>query len=234
MTHLVTAERALDVRGRSAEDAAAEALAWFDTLGPAERFVLTCADSGGDVLRRLQTARPGTFEWSPLQAGPPAWRIEVARSEASRAAARGVNEALAWDHDRLEALEAAAFRARAEGDLAAAFDLYAEFAFGLRRHIRFEEDLLFPAFENGAGMPPTAGPTAVMRAEHLEILRLLEAIELGIGDAAARVAPLRASFHAVLGEHNAKEEHVLYPSVDDLLGHDGADELVRRIQRYGS
>ncbi len=234
MTHPLTAERALDIRGRSSDDAVAEVLGWFDALGPAERFVLTCADSGADMLRRLQAARPGTFEWSPLQAGPWAWRIEIARSEASRTAARGVNEALAWDHDRLEALEAAAFRARAEGDLAAAFDLYAEFAFGLRRHIGFEEDLLFPAFEAGTGMPPAAGPTAVMRAEHRDILRLLDAIELGIGDAAAPVAPLRASFHAVLGEHNAKEEQVLYPSVDDLLGRDGADELVRRIQRYGS
>lgn len=234
MTHLVTAERSLDVRGRSAEDAAAEALAWFDALGPAERFVLTSGDSGGETLRRLQAARPGAFEWSPLQAGPPAWRIEISRSEASRAPARGVNEALAWDHDRLEDLEAAAFRARAEGDLAAAFDLYAEFAFGLRRHIGFEEDLLFPAFEAATGMPPTAGPTGVMRAEHREILRLLGEIELGIGDAAAPVAALRASFHAVLGEHNVKEEQVLYPATDDALGSEGADGLVRRIQRYGS
>jgi regulator of cell morphogenesis and NO signaling len=234
MTHLVTAERALDVRGRSAETAAAEALAWFDSLGPAERFVLVGADAGGETLRRLQAERPGAFEWSPLQSGPPAWRVEIARSDASRAAARGINEALSWDHDRLDSLEAAAFQARAAGDLAAAYDLYAEFAFGLRRHIGFEEDLLFPAFEAGSGMPPTAGPTAVMRAEHREILRLLEEIELGIGDAAAAVAPLRASFHAVLGEHNVKEEQVLYPAVDQQLKDDGADALVRRIQRYGS
>jgi uncharacterized protein (DUF2249 family)/hemerythrin-like domain-containing protein len=233
MTHLVTAERALDVRGRSAGDAAAKALAWLDSLGPAERFVLVAADAGGETLRLLQAKRPGAFEWSPLQAGPPVWRIEIARAEASRASARGINEALSWDHDRLEDLEAAAFQARAAGDLAAAFDLYAEFAFGLRRHIGFEEDLLFPAFEAGSGMPPTAGPTAMMRAEHREILRLLEEIEAGIGDAAAPVAALRASFHAVLGEHNVKEEQVLYPAVDQLL-RDGADALVRRIQRYGS
>ncbi len=233
MTHLVTAERALDVRGRSAEDAAAEALAWFDSLGPAERFVLVGADTGGETLRLLQAERPAAFEWSPLQSGPPIWRTEIARSEASRAA-RGINETLSWDHDRLDDLEAAAFHARAAGDLAAAFDLYSEFALGLRRHIGFEEDLLFPAFEAGSGMPATAGPTAVMRAEHREILRLLEEIEVGIGDAAAPVASLRASFHAVLGEHNVKEEQVLYPAVDQLLQDDGADALVRRIQRYGS
>ena len=130
MTHLVTAERALDVRGREAGAAAAGTLEWFDSLGPGERFVLIGADAGGDVLRRLQAERPGAFDWSPLQSGPPVWRIEIGRCEASRPAGRGVNEALSWDHDRLDALEEAAFRARAAGDLAAAFDLYAEFAFG--------------------------------------------------------------------------------------------------------
>ena len=234
MTHLVTAERALDVRGRPADAAAAEALAWFDSLGPAERFVLLAGDAGRETLSRLQAERPGAFEWSPLQAGPPVWRIEIARNSAPPTAARGVNEALSWDHDRLDDLEAAAFQARAAGDLPSAFDLYSEFAFGLRRHIGFEEDLLFPAFEQGTGMPPTAGPTAVMRTEHREILQLLEQIELGIGDAAAPVAALRALFHAVLGEHNVKEEQVLYPAVDQLLRDDGADALVRRIQRYGS
>ncbi len=234
MTHLVTAERVLDVRGVPAVVAASEALGRFGALAPGERFVLVLSDSGRETLARLQAEQPGAFDWSPLQAGPPFWRIEIARRETSGDAARGINEALSWDHDRLDALESAAFRAREAGDLASAFDLYAEFAVGLRRHIGFEEDLLFPAFEAGAGMPPTAGPTAVMRAEHREILRLLEEIEMGIGDAAAPVAALRASFHDVLGEHNSKEEHVLYPGVDGLLGGDGASALVKRIQRYGS
>jgi len=234
MTHLVTAERALDVRGRPAEAGAAEALARFDSLEPDERFVLVAGDAGRETLTRLQAERPGAFEWWPLQAGPPAWRIEIARSKGSPAAARGIFEALSWDHDRLDALEAAAFQARAAGDLPSAFDLYTEFAFGLRRHIGFEEDLLFPAFEAESGMPPTAGPTAVMRTEHREILQLLEQIELGIGDAAAPLAALRARFHSVLGEHNVKEEQVLYPAVDALLQEDGADALVRRIQSYGS
>jgi iron-sulfur cluster repair protein YtfE (RIC family) len=123
---------------------------------------------------------------------------------------------------------------RSAGDLQAAYDLYAEFAAGLQRHIGFEEDLLFPAFEAGTGMPPTAGPTAVMRAEHREILELLERIAAGIGDAAARVEPLRERFHAVLGDHNLKEEHILYPGTDDMLGSEGADRLVQQIQSYGA
>lgn len=234
MTHLVTVERALDVRERPAEAAAAEVLARFDSLDPGERFVLVAADAGTDVLRRLQTERPGAFDWSPLQLGPPVWRTEIARREASRRGPRGVNETLSWDHDRLDALEAAAFRARAAGDFPTAFDLYAQFALGLKRHIGFEEALLFPAFEEKTGMPPTAGPTAVMRSEHREIERLLEEIAAGIGDAAAPVETARALLHGALSDHNVKEEQVLYPTIDELLGAEEADALVRRVQSYGS
>jgi uncharacterized protein (DUF2249 family) len=234
MTHLATAERALDVRSRPAAEAAAEALARFDSLNPGERFVLVGSDAGNEALSRLQAKRPGLFEWSPLVQGPPVWRTEIARRETPASGPRGIHEALSWDHDRLDALEEAAFRARSAGDLQAACDLYFEFAVGLRRHIGFEEDLLFPAFETKAGMPSTAGPTAVMRAEHREIRQLLDEIAAGIGDAAAPVERLRAGFHAVLGDHNTKEEQVLYPTADGLLGPEAADRLVGQIQRYGS
>ena len=92
--------------------------------------------------------------------------------------------------------------------------------------------MLFPAFEAASGMPPSAGPTAVMRAEHEEILDLLEQIAARIGDAAESLDALRRNFHAVLGDHNLKEEHVLYPGTDELLGPEESDRLVRRIQSY--
>jgi uncharacterized protein (DUF2249 family)/hemerythrin-like domain-containing protein len=234
MTHLATAERVLDLRPLATEARAAQALSRFDSLSPGERFVLVSGDACSDVLRRLQAERGGLFDWSPLEAGPSVFRTEIARRETAAAGPRGVMEALAWDHDRLDALEDAAFRARAAGDLQAAFDLYAEFAVGLRRHIGFEEELLFPAFEAASGMPPSAGPTAVMRAEHRQIRELLEQIAGGIADAVAPVEALRRSFHAVLGDHNLKEEHVLYPGTDQLLGPEEADRLVRSIQSYGS
>ena len=232
MTHLVTAERALDARPLAADARSAQALALFDSLFPGERFVLVAKDACADLLRRLQTERPGLFEWSPLETGPTVFRTEIARRSASDGKARTIGEALAWDHDRLEALEAAAFEARAAGDFPAAFDLYAEFATGLRRHIGFEEELLFPAFEAASGMPPSAGPTAVMRAEHEEIVDLLDQIADRIGDAAEPLDSLRRKFHAIMGDHNFKEEHVLYPGTDQLLGSQGSDRLVRNIQGY--
>lgn len=233
MISVTIAEKQLDLRSLSSAERSTKALVFFDALAPGEKLVLVSGDAGSDVLRRLQAQRRGLFEWSVLEPGPAIWRIEVARRAGPGGALRGVNEALSWDHDRLDALEAAAFEKRALGDLQLACDLYAEFAAGLKRHIGFEEQLLFPAFEEKTGMPPTAGPTAVMRAEHREIEALLGEIEAGIADAAAPVESLRRSFHAVLGDHNVKEEQILYPTTDHLLGEEEADRLVTKIQGFG-
>ncbi len=231
MTHAVLIDRILDATELTAKEASAECLGRFDALAPGERMVLRSRDPGAGLLARLQAERAGAFEWSPIESGPPAWRIEIEK-RANPSARREVLEALAWDHDRLDALEAEAFRARESGDLTAAFDLYAQFAAGLRRHIGFEEEILFAAFEAASGMPSNAGPTAVMRAEHREIEELLEGIASGIGDAASDVRALRARLQDVLGDHNAKEEQVLYPTTDYLLGAETADRLVRKIQSY--
>ena len=232
MTHLLTLDRCLDVRGKAADSAVAAILETFDSLAPGERFVLVAGDLGAPTLRRLQAERPGKFEWSPLAYGPPAWRTEIARRETTTGASRRVAEALAWDHERLDTLEEAAFAKRSGGDLQAAFDLYTEFVLGLRRHIGFEERILFPAFEAVAGLPAGLGPTAVMRAEHREIERLLEEIAGSIGDAASEVDVPRAQLQRVIAAHDFKEEQVLYPGIDRWLGPEGADRIVGEIQRY--
>lgn len=232
MTITIKAGKPLDLRGLLSAERSAQALACFDALAPGERLVLVSGDAGSELLRCLQAERHGLFEWSVLETGPAIWRMEVARRAGPGAELRGVSEALSWDHDRLDALETAAFEKRASGDLQLASRLYAEFSAGLKRHIGFEEQLLFPAFEEKTGMPSTAGPTAVMRAEHREIEGLLARIEAEIADAAADVESLRRSLHAVLEGHNLKEEQILYPTTDRLLGGREADRLVERIQRF--
>ena len=232
MISVAVAEKDLDLRDTAPAERIPRALAAFDALAAGETVVLLAADPASDVLRRLQAQRSGLFEWSLLAAGPPAWRIELARRAETGAPRRGVSEALSWDHDRLDSLEQTAFRKRGAGELRGAAELYAAFAAGLRRHIGFEEEILFPAFEERTGFPPMAGPTAVMRVEHREIQDLLQRIEAGIGDPAAPVEELRRRFYAVLGDHNVKEEEILYPGTDEILGAEDADRLVSRIQRY--
>ena len=140
-----------------------------------------------------------------------------------------VTTVLTQDHDRLDGLLAAMQQATAAGRLSDATSLFAKFRAGLERHIRIEEDLVFPAFERLARMPADAGPTAVMRVEHRAIERLLAEVadKLAQGqEATAEVAELQR----VLGAHNVKEESVLYPMCDSLAGPAGARELVLAME----
>jgi len=129
---------------------------------------------------------------------------------------------LSWDHDRLDVLLGESTRHVENGDIAQARLLFLAFDEGVRRHIRMEEELLFPLFESRTGM--RNGPTVVMRAEHrlieVELTRMRQGLEAG--DAAAYATGL-ANLHCAMLPHNVKEEQVLYPTVDDML-----DALERR------
>jgi uncharacterized protein (DUF2249 family) len=220
----------LDLRALPGGERVAAVFSAFDQLAPGQRLVLVVDHDPGHILPRFHQERGGLFEWSPLENGPDTWRLEIARRVVS--GPREVSEALSWDHDRLDDLEKKAFEERAAGRLADAATTYRVFALGLRRHIGFEEALLFPEFEARAGVPADAGPTAVMRAEHRKIEALLTEIEAGIADPASPVEEARATLHRVLGDHNFKEEQVLYPGTDRMLSEAERDDLVRRIQGY--
>jgi regulator of cell morphogenesis and NO signaling len=66
-------------------------------------------------------------------------------------------------------------------DFAKAKESFKEFKFGLRRYIVREEDVLFPPWEEKTGMSE-GGPTSVIRAEHRQIWRQLEAIHGKVAD----------------------------------------------------
>jgi iron-sulfur cluster repair protein YtfE (RIC family) len=129
---------------------------------------------------------------------------------------------LSWDHDRLDVLLGEATGHVEAGDMTRARSLFLAFEEGLRRHIRLEEELLFPLFESRTGM--RNGPTAVMRSEHraieIELSRMRQGLDTG--DASGYATGL-ANLHCAMGPHNVKEEQVLYPTVDDML-----DALERR------
>jgi iron-sulfur cluster repair protein YtfE (RIC family) len=99
----------------------------------------------------------------------------------------------------------------------------------MERHIRAEEELLFPAFEDATGM--AGGPTVVMRMEHEEIKAIFAALReaLASQDAGEYTAHL-AELFALIEQHNLKEERILYPMLDRVLG-DGAPAMVSRIEQ---
>jgi iron-sulfur cluster repair protein YtfE (RIC family) len=141
----------------------------------------------------------------------------------------------AEDHERLDGLFAS-FRKRKRIDYADAELFFREFKFGLQRHIVWEEQILFPLFEQKTGMCH-AGPTEVMRQEHRLIGQRLEALH----DKVRRQDPESDAEEQALLEalevHNQKEEQVLYPALDRLLNDEekqAAAEAMIRVPEEAS
>ena len=116
------------------------------------------------------------------------------------------------DHDRLDELFKT-FQKMKRSDFAKAKEAFKAFKFGLQRHIVWEEDVLFPLWEEKTGMSE-GGPTFVMRAEHRQIGQHLEAIHQKVADQSPDSDQEEQALLNLLGSHNMKEERVLYPSLD--------------------
>lgn len=125
-----------------------------------------------------------------------------------------VQDTFAHDHDRLDQL-LETYRQLKRVDFPRAKQAFKEFKTGLQRHIIWEETILFPLFEQKSGMVDR-GPTAVMRAEHREIGRCLEALHDRVRRQDADSDREEQELIQILFAHNQKEEQVLYPAIDRL------------------
>lgn len=87
----------------------------------------------------------------------------------------------------------------------------------LRRHIYVEEDLLFPPLR-AAGM---IGPIMVMLREHAQMWPVLATLDRelveGADDELRRTC---RQLLVLLQHHNPKEEQILYPQIDHVVGDD--------------
>ena len=118
------------------------------------------------------------------------------------------------DHDQLDGYFRK-FQELKKKDYAQAKEFFKKFKFGLQRHIVWEEEILFPIFEERTGMQ--GGPTAVMRMEHIQIKKLLSSIYDQILKRNFETESLESQLFGILSSHNVKEENVLYPWIDQTL-----------------
>jgi len=222
----------VDVREVAPAQRHARILQTFESLPEGGEMVLVVDHDPKPLLYQFQAERAGCYDWSALEEGPNVWRILIARHPASDLKARSAAAYLAWDHDRLDALLAGYHDALIAGRVAEAAPRFAEFSTGLRRHIRMEEKVLFPAFER-ATEAGEQGPTAVMRQEHRIIEGILERMAASLvdprGSGEVRES-LRCELLHVLGEHNAKEEHIVYPLTDRHHVAADRESLIRKMQ----
>ena len=127
--------------------------------------------------------------------------------------APSINEFLTEDHDRLDDL-LESFQAWKAKDIAKARDFLMQFTLGLRRHLQWEEAILFPLFEQKTGQ---TGLTNTLRAEHEEIREWLAALGKKVEQNDADSDDEDKMLVEELGGHNAREEYALYPELDRLL-----------------
>jgi len=118
------------------------------------------------------------------------------------------------DHDRLDELFKT-FQTSKRSDFAKAKEAFKEFKVGLQRHIVWEEELLFPMWEEKTGMIED-GPTPMMRFEHEQIKKLLDAIHRKVESQDLNSDQEEQSLLDLLGSHNRKEEKALYPAIDNV------------------
>jgi hemerythrin-like domain-containing protein len=117
------------------------------------------------------------------------------------------------------------------GDSATLATAWQDFDQTTRRHLAMEEEVLFPAFEAMSGMGHN-GPTVVMLQEHQQIRALLDQIAVAIdaGDS-EEALDLGDTLHMLTQQHNIKEEGMLYPMAEDVLGEEWT-ELKQKLANY--
>lgn len=128
-----------------------------------------------------------------------------------------VTEKMTREHRSCDDLFASAEAAVAAGDPDAARRGLERFVTDMERHFQREEQVLFPAFEARTGQ--SQGPTMVMRGEHEQMRQLFRELQqsLARGDG-ERFLGLSETLLMLMQQHNAKEEQMLYPMSDQVLG----------------
>ncbi len=132
------------------------------------------------------------------------------------------------DHARCDLSFAALEEAVAGGDWEKAAPLLDTFGTQLERHLRAEEDAVFPALEAHIG---DGGPLAVMRMEHEEMRDLAGRLEpaldacdpgtfLGVAD----------TLLVLMQQHNVKEEQIVYALAQELLGEPQQQDAIARLR----
>jgi hypothetical protein len=208
---------------------AADALARFDVLERGDTLHLRASVPLRPVLQMLRAVRRGQFEWTPLSDRPDCWEAEVQRRESGRGGRRRLEDVLAWDHRRLDALQQAAFAAHDDGQAEAAWALYRRFADGLRRHVRIEETVVLPWLKHRLGLDDRDATISVVTMEHRAIGTFLDRV-CALGASALRDGGPAQEFAALLARHERGEDAMVNHRLADLLDEESSDALAAAVQ----
>ncbi|MCL4323880.1 MAG: hemerythrin domain-containing protein [Candidatus Thermoplasmatota archaeon] len=125
---------------------------------------------------------------------------------------QSLEDLLRQDHDEIDGYWEEAEQRRAAGD-ATALDFYRKFTLALDEHIEVEEEIVFP-YSVKTREQESRHIIDIMRAEHVEIRKLLGKINAAISAAKLPSEEDETELKNVLGAHNTREEGLYYPDFD--------------------
>jgi hemerythrin-like domain-containing protein len=140
-------------------------------------------------------------------------------------------EFLGGDHRACDDVFATAEVAVSQKNWDSARKLFDRFQTAMAHHLAMEENVLFPAFE--ARTHNSTGPTQVMRMEHEQMRELMQDMARAVAESNQdRYLGLSETLNMLMQQHNLKEENMLYPMSDRVLGGE-CDSLIESMQAQG-
>jgi Hemerythrin HHE cation binding domain len=224
----------VDLRNEPGSRVTLAALAAVGELRRGERCVLLTREDPALLMAALNLRLRDALAWETA-AMPGHWRTTV--RPAADTPPRDLIDALTRDHRRLDELLGRTLRLLNAGDSGRAKGLLDEFAAGLRRHARAENEILAPAL----GPAPGFEPLQLMLREHAELLEQLQAVEQCFVEAPAgqfpeawEVEPFAAILSGTVAKHEHREEGGLFPAWAAALAARPSEEreaLHERVRR---
>lgn len=238
-----TASSDLDLRTLPPEARPDALLGRFDPLPEQGSVVLLSDVDPRPLFDVLEDRRKGRFLW--IDQGPErgVTRVEVIRLR-PKETETGVNEFYSRDHDEIDVYlnyvrrELALAVENRRAPAAWAVEYFDIFDRRLSLHIRWEEEILFPAVES-KDRQLESGPGRVLRWEHREILNARDRVSVGLhGDLSAPGRVQQAAWDLeslinVLVPHNHKEENIYYPLSDQVFTPAEQSDILGRTRATG-
>jgi hemerythrin-like domain-containing protein len=139
-------------------------------------------------------------------------------------------EYLRFDHKRCDDLFDQTETSIAQRNWKDAFVHFRSFQDAMKQHIRMEEKVLFPVFEQV--IHGSSGPISMLRLEHQQI----RGIVYRMSDAIDRFNAADYALHAetltlLMQQHTMKEEDMLYPLLDKALACKRAS-IIRAMEEF--
>ncbi|RKZ47678.1 MAG: hemerythrin domain-containing protein [Candidatus Parabeggiatoa sp. nov. 3] len=142
---------------------------------------------------------------------------------------KSITETLCEQHSYCDKIFAQTEDSVAKTQWEAADIEFSDFRADIERHFTREEEVLFPSVEEHIG--PT-GPTQVMRMEHQQMRDVFAQMQDCLTQRdSEQYLGLSETLLILMQQHNAKEEQILYPMSDQVLGEEVPSILNRMFER---